>query len=145
MHGVAFLRKKSNSALRKDGCTRLLLSHIWAQMIFLPGSTVSHFSDCLCHDFILLVLVNKHLVASYSLYPKVISMAEPNQSTMKRVIQVVSECYSMHRLDPSVSSSDRIYFQNLLESSNIKFHNHSLSNTLIRQIVLVLFKMRKEK
>ena len=78
-------------------------------------------------------------------YPKVVSMAKPNESTMKRAIRLFGECYSIHRLNPSVGSSDRFYFQNLSESSNINFHDHSSSSTLPRGIVLVLFKIQRGK
>ena len=84
-------------------------------------------------------------VASYSLYPKVVLMAESNESMIKHAIQVISKYYSIHRLNPSVDSSDHFHFQNLLESSNINFHNHSSLSTLTRWIVLVLFRIQKIK
>jgi len=158
MHGVAFWRKRFSSALRKDGCTRycshahsfaVLLTYLGAGDI--PTSSDSWgsgsgscFGDCLCHNLVL-VLVNQHPIAPCSLYPKVVSMSEPNESIMKRVIRVVGECYSILQLNPSVVSCDSIYFQNLSESSNIDFHTRSLSSTLAWGIVLVLFKIRKGK
>ena len=149
------LKEKSNSVLRNDRCT-CYCSHIHSFVMLLGTGNISTwfdlwgsgscFGDCLCHNFILvLVLINQHPIASYSLYLKVVSMAKPNKSTMKHTIWFVSKCYSMHRLDPLVSSSDHLYFQNLSESLNIKFHNCSLSSTLTRWIVLVLFKMWKGK
>ena len=47
-------------------------------------------------------------IASYLFCSKVVSMAEPNESNMKYAIQVVSECYSIHRLDSLLGSSDCI-------------------------------------
>jgi len=114
---------------------------------------VSQLCSCSCQSA--LVPVNQHLLSINILHlakllsthsiPKVVSMAQPNESTMKCAIRVVGECYSIHRLDPSVGSSDHFYFQNLLESSSINFHNHSSSSTLTRRIVLVLFRIWKIK
>ena len=114
---------------------------------------VSRLCSCSCQSA--LVPVNQHLLSINILrsakllpthsIPKVVSMAQPNESTMKRAIRVVGECYSIHRLDPSVDSSDHFHFQNLSESSSINFHNHSSSSTLTRRIVLALFRIRKIK
>jgi len=158
MHGVAFRRKRFSSALRKDGCTRycshahsfaVLLTYLGADDIptwFGSWGNGSCLGFCLCLNFVLvLVLVNQHPIAPWSLYPKVVSMSEPNESIMKRVIRVVGKCYSILQLNPSVVSCDSIYFQNLSESSNIDFHTRSLPSTLPRWIVLVLFKIRKGK
>ena len=148
---VTFQRKKSNSALRRTRyCSHahsfaVLLTYLGAGHIptwFDSWGNGSCFCNCLCHDFVLvlvLVLVNQHPTLS-----EIVSMAQPNQSTMKRAIRVVGECYSIHRLNPSVGSSDCFYLQNLSESSNINFHDYSSSSTLTRGIVLVLFKLRKE-
>ena len=146
-------KEKSNGALRNDGCTcyrfhthtLLCFWHIWVQVIFPPGLTCEAVADASVIACVTTLSLSLHPIASYSLYPKVVSMAKPNKSTMKHAIQFVGECYSMHRLDPSVGSSDCFYFQNLSESLNIKFHNCSLSSTLTRRIVLVLFKMQKGK
>ena len=152
MYGAAFRRKRFNSDVRNDGCTRYC-SHAHSFAVFLTYLSAgdiptwfdswgsgSCFGDCLCHDF---VLVNQHPIAPYSFYPKVVSMGKPNESTMKRAIRLVGECYSIYGLNPSVGSSDCIHFQNLSESSNINFDNHSSSSTLTRGIVLVLFKIQK--
>jgi len=64
MHGIAFRRKK---CFEKWRMYLLLLPrsqlpcfwHIWAHVIFPPWGSGSCFGDCLCHDFVLvLVLIN---------------------------------------------------------------------------------------
>ena len=148
-------KERFNSVLRNNRCTCYCFhAHSFAMLLgagniptwFDLWDSGSCFGDCLCHNFVLvLVLVNQHSIAFCSLYLKVVSMAKPNESTMKHAIWFVGKCYSMHRLNPSVSSSDHFYFQNLLESLNIKFYNYLLSSILTRWIVLVLFKMWKGK
>ena len=68
---------------------------------------VSRLCSCSCQSALVLsinILRSAKLLPTHSI-PKVVSMAQPNESTMKRAIRLVGECYSIHRLDPSVGSS----------------------------------------
>ena len=152
-------KEKIQQCFEKWRMHLLLHAHSFAMLLTYLGaghiptwfdwwSSGSYFGEDFCHDFFLvLALVNQHptlrKIAPCSLYPKVVSVAEPNESTMKRAIRVVGECYSIYRLNPSVGSSDRIYIQNLSESSNTNCHNHSSSSTLTRRIFLFIFRIRK--
>ena len=146
-------KEKSNSTLRNNRYTWYYASdisgHRWySYLVWLVRQwQLFLMIACVTTLFLFLsinILYSAKLLSVYSIQ-KVVLMAEPNKSTMKHVIQVVSECYSILQLNPSVGSSDCIYFQNLSESSNIEFHTHSLSSTLARWIILVLFKIQKRK